>query len=364
MVTPYYPPSTGGMERFVQKLTEKLRERGVSVRVITGSHFGRTTEPALQLKTKLVVLGNPVIPSLLDALRSDGFDLIHAHDEHALSTNTAAFGSRITGKPLVVHGHGSFTGGGLPWRLFVRMYMSTLGRYTLQAAASTVALCPTEAKELSKFGARNVRVIPNAVEPEELDLSVGPDIFVEHYGLSGKRIVLFVGRMIPLKGVLMIPRIAELLSEREDLVFAAVGDGPLRPRLAAEVKKRRLRNVLVTGRLERRMLFSAYKAADSVLVPSVSEGLPSVVLEAGLLCKPVIASDLPNIRDYFAATCSLAPPGDAGHFARLVKVTLAAPPDDHKLEETRELILKEFTWRRVTEDVMSLYKETVSRRVN
>jgi len=102
MITPFYPPSTGGMERFVAQLTTKLRSRGVHVKVITGNHFGSNgyEEDVVHLNTRLVVIGNPVIPSLISELTSDDYDIMHAHDEHALTSNIAAFSKTLKGTPF------------------------------------------------------------------------------------------------------------------------------------------------------------------------------------------------------------------------------------------------------------------------
>lgn len=360
MVTPYYPPSVGGVERFVFRLSLKLRERGVGVHVYTGTHFGRCVQGdgVTQLHTLFSIMRNPFIPSLPRALEKDECDVVHAHDEHAFTSNLAAYVRKRTGRPLVMHCHGSYTGGSPAWRLFVHTYMRTLGAYTLKRSDVAVALSPSEAKMLEGFGAQSIRVIPNAVDPAELDRGADPSLFRSKHGLGGCRLVLFVGRLIKVKGVHLIPKIARTLSpRRDDVVFAVVGDGPLRRRLEEATREEGLRNVVVTGKVGQEELSSAYAAADVVLTPSQSEGMPAVVLESILFRKPVVATRLPTLTDYFGDVCRFVEPGDVEGYARALDQTLSNPPPDGKLEAAERLVLEEFNWERVTDQVVEVYRE-------
>jgi 1,2-diacylglycerol 3-alpha-glucosyltransferase len=365
MITPFYPPSTGGMERFVAQLTTKLRSRGVHVKVITGNHFGSNgyEEDVVHLNTRLVVIGNPVIPSLISELTSDDYDIMHAHDEHALTSNIAAFSKTLKGTPFVMHCHGSFSGGSLAWRIFVQAYMASLCSYTLSKADATVALSPSEAKYLTKYKAKNIRIVPNAVDPQELDTNADPDLFLSKYGLKNKKIALFVGRLIPLKGVMYVPSLAQRFSSTHpDLVFVIIGDGPLRQKLTQEIRAKGLKNVLVTGKVDPQTLSSAYEASNFVLVPSTAEGMPSVVLEALLFRKPVVVSDLPNIRDYFEGVCRFIQTGDSHSMAEAVRSLLEKPPSEVELEDARQMVLTRFRWTKVVDQILETYQEVSDTR--
>jgi glycosyltransferase involved in cell wall biosynthesis len=353
------------MERFIMRLTQNLRGRGVRVDVYTGTHFGGDVDSdgVVRLPTFLMVMGNPLIPGLVRVVKQDRFDVVHAHDEHAFTSNEVAYAAPRMRGSFVMHCHGSYTGGAMAWRLFVYLYMKTLGSYTLSHADATVALSPAEATILKKFGAQNIRIIPNAVDADELDTSADPSRFRSRYNIGSKKVVLFVGRLIKVKGVGHLPHIAHALSAvRDDVAFAVVGDGPMREELVSRVRGLGLRNFVVTGRLSTDMLSSAYRAADVVLVPSQSEGMPAVVLESILFRKPVVATRLPTLTDYFQHVCSFVDPGDTVGYAFALNRTLKAPPAEHTVDEAQRLVREQFNWRRVTDQVMDLYRQLVDQR--
>jgi len=361
MVTPYYPPSVGGIERFVSRLTENLRRRGISVSVITGTHFGATIQGdgVIQIPTRLTIMGNPLMPGLTRALREGDYDLVHAHDEHAFTSNTVAYAKPKINRPFVMHCHGSYTGGSPLWKLFVYVYMKTLGSYTLSNSDVNIALSPSEAEILARFGAKNIRVIPNAVDPSELDTRADPSLFRSRYGIGDNRkLVLFVGRLIKVKGVHLLPKIARLLgSMGDDVCFAVVGDGPMGEKLKHSTKGLGVGNMVVTGRVPREELSSAYAAADVVLTPSLSEGIPAVVLEALMFRKPVVATRLPTLTDYFEQVCKFVDPGDIHGYAEAVRETLNNPPQDAWLTEAERLVLEQFNWGRITDQIVNVYRQ-------
>jgi glycosyltransferase involved in cell wall biosynthesis len=364
MVTPYYPPSVGGIERFVARLSENLKSRGIGVRVLTGTHFGRVAQGdgVVQIPTRLTIMGNPLIPGLVDAIGEEECDVVHAHDEHAFTSNTVAYARARNKRPFLLHCHGSYTGGSPLWRLFVYTYMKTLGSYTLTRSDLSVALSPSEAEILKRFGGRNIRIIPNAVDPSELHTKADPSLFRSRRQVGGRKLVLFVGRLIRVKGVHLLPRIASLFnSTSEDVCFAVVGDGPMREALKRSSKRMGLRNMIITGRVSQEELSSAYAAADVVLAPSQSEGMPAVVLEALIFRKPVVATRLPTLVDYFAQTCRFVEPGDIQGYARAVRETLKNPPPESALTEVERLVTARFNWARVTDEIVNAYRELTQR---
>ena len=129
---------------------------------------------------------------------------------------------------------------------------------------------------------------PPAVDPAEVRVSLGLE--------PSAPLVLFVGRLAEQKGVDILLASLDLLQHvRPDVRTLIVGDGPLRARLEERATAFRLvqdRKVSFLGHREDVPRLLA--AADLLVLPSLYEGLPNVVLEAMRFRKPVVATAAPG----------------------------------------------------------------------
>jgi glycosyltransferase involved in cell wall biosynthesis len=173
--------------------------------------------------------------------------------------------------------------------------------------------------------ARKIRLVPNGVDLERF-LPGAP-----HPGDAFKN-VLFAARLDPVKRPLLVADIAqELLKLRpqRDFRFTVAGDGPERERFERRVGKLGLEGAFdFRGHVAD--LAPLYAAADVVILPSRSEGVPLVVLEALASARCVIASKAGSIPEVIDGTCGvLIENPDAAEFARAINSLL-----DHR--ELRE----------------------------
>ncbi len=110
-----------------------------------------------------------------------------------------------------------------------------------------------------------------------------PDRFRRLYRMpAGRPAVLFVGRFEPDKN---IPLLAEMVRRLPEIAFVAAGQGPLGALLEG------LPNVILPGLLGPVDLWSAYAAADVLLMPSWNETFGLVSLEAMSMGLPVVTAD-------------------------------------------------------------------------
>ena len=100
--------------------------------------------------------------------------------------------------------------------------------------------------------------------------------------------VLFVGSLREYKHPELVVEAAERFPQAD---FRIVGEGPARPALEAQIVRKRLENVLLTGPLGAERLRSEYRRADVFLFPSTFEGSPKVIVEAAACGVPVICRD-------------------------------------------------------------------------
>lgn len=142
---------------------------------------------------------------------------------------------------------------------------------------------------------------------------------------NGRKVALFVGRFAPDKN---LPLVAEAARRCPEITFVAVGTGPLAHLLEG------LSNVVVTGPLNGVELWSAYAAADVLLMTSWAETFGLVSLEAMAMSLPVLTADTagsaPEVLSA-GAGCTFSPADTDGFIAEL-RDLLA---DEARLEKYR-----------------------------
>lgn len=104
--------------------------------------------------------------------------------------------------------------------------------------------------------------------------------------------ILFVGRMIQDKGILELIQAFQSLQQHYSLTLILAGDGPLLERLKKEHP-----DYIFTGNLKHEDVMRLYNSVDIFINPSYSEGLPTTVLEAGLMKCPIIATNVGGTKE-------------------------------------------------------------------
>ncbi|MCD4720408.1 MAG: glycosyltransferase family 4 protein [Desulfobacula sp.] len=114
-----------------------------------------------------------------------------------------------------------------------------------------------------------------------------------------KNLVLFVGRLDLLKGSdLLFDIITTINTKRDDYFFGIIGEGPDHKKLSGINK-----NVALWGNVPYNNIHIYYKAADILLLPSKTEGMPNVILESLACGTPVLATDVGEIPSVVSNIC-------------------------------------------------------------
>ena len=116
--------------------------------------------------------------------------------------------------------------------------------------------------------------------------------YVQQYNLTGKKILLFVGRFIQEKALPnFIDAIHSLLLEREDLILVLVGDGDEKHKVQVQIVEKHLeQKVFLPGRFEAEELYAWYLCASGFVLPSTYEPFGAVVNESLIFGLPVLCS--------------------------------------------------------------------------
>jgi glycosyltransferase involved in cell wall biosynthesis len=173
--------------------------------------------------------------------------------------------------------------------------------------------------------------------------------------------ILFAGRLDPIKRPSILVDIAgELLSLRKgaDFVFVVAGEGTEASSLQALVRRKGLQGVFeLLGHVEDMPPLIA--AADIVLLPSRSEGVPLIVLESLACATPVVASKVGAVAEVVDESCGvLIDPagGEASVFAAAIDRLLNDPGICRKMGEAgRKKVAAEYDLHRAREAYAKLF---------
>jgi len=181
----------------------------------------------------------------------------------------------------------------------VRFY-NKIERFCLKRADVAIAVSPRLYDHISGFrgSKKKTRMILNAVEEGELPSDIGGVATRAKHGFSMDDLVLgCFGRFSPEKGQeVLLEAFARVAPEYARAKIMLVGSGQEEANLRALAERLRISGKVVFCGYQRAMQ-DYYEAADVVVMPSHSEGLPNVALEAQAAKKAVIATDVGGVRE-------------------------------------------------------------------
>jgi phosphatidylinositol alpha-1,6-mannosyltransferase len=220
-------------------------------------------------------------------------------------------------------------------------------------------------------------IIPPGVEPERFAVPVNPEAAQKTFGLDGRRVILFVGRLARRKGVkeFIQKSLPEVVKAVPEACFVIVGANPTeslthRDDVMAEVIEAvsRLglaRHVKPLGSLSDDKVIKLYQTCDLVVLPAIAtpddvEGFGIVLLEAAAAGKPVVATRVGGIPDAVEDGESglLVEPGD---YIGLTEAVVTLLRDDERRtimgNHAYHWLAERFTW----DKVAPLYEKTLGR---
>ncbi|MBB4931012.1 glycosyltransferase involved in cell wall biosynthesis [Lipingzhangella halophila] len=305
--------------------------------------------------------------------------VLHAASDHRNGSVAMAVGARL-GLPVVYEVRGFLeetwlsaadprAEGSERHRLVVEREAAVM-----RGADAVVTLAGTMREEIVARGADPERVVlaPNAVDPHLLDTQPDGAGFRRAHGIGDDEFVVgSVSSLMPYEGFATLVDAAALLRESGIRVrVLLVGDGADRDALVTRVAGHGLSDVCVLpGRVPPEEALRAQAALDVFVAPRADERVCRLVtplkpVEAMALGVPVVASDLPALRELLAdgEAGRMVPPGDAAALAE----ALGQLRDDTRLRNSlskagRDEVAAHRTWPRVAEVYRDLYARLGSR---
>ncbi len=287
----------GGVPLHLLRLACAMRDRGKSVRVVSLARPGPVGE---QLASAGIAVGScraaggwdaRVFPRLARLIREIRPRVVHAMLFHANFASRIA--ARLAGFPadrliceiqtVEIERR---------WHLLVDRWTHRGCRFTIGNSPSVIAHLAQHAR----IPADRLRLIRGGIDVERMDAVAPADRAA--LGLSAEdRVILWAGRLDPIKGVDVLLRAMALLRRTEPrAVLLLAGDGPIRTELQRQANALNLgENVRFLGM--RKDVAALMKCCDVFAFPSRTEGLPNALLEAMACRCAIVTTDAPGCRD-------------------------------------------------------------------
>ena len=357
----------GGIPPVARALADEQRRAGHEVRILGVEDPAAQGEPEVgEQHRALGPLALGFAPGLGRALGRDGPDLLHLHGLFTWPSQVASGWGARTGRPVLVSPHGMLQS----WALANSAWKKRLFRFlvedrNLSRARCLHALCEDEALSLRRLGLTNpVAVVPNGVALDEVPATPDRSALVRaHPELAGRRILLFLGRIHPKKGIpLLLDAWGRLRDEGALGGWLLLVVGPDQVGHAAEIRAR-----VSALRLEQevRLWGPAYgeekkamlAAADAFVLPSYSEGFSMAVLEAMAWGLPALVSRPCNL-DVEAPGAGLLCEPEEGSVAERLRALLSLSDDERRAmgSRGRAEVERRYTWPVVAAQFVQVYQ--------
>jgi len=315
---------------------------------------------------------NRSLAGAVDAIKAD------VYEAHTVSGYGFLNALRERGikKPFIQTVHGvladeyvqSFQGASPTFRAklanLVMWRLSKIEEYAARNATLIVTVSKYSSRKLVQlYGVdkTKIRVVPNGVDTERFKPSKSGEKIKRQIGLDSKLCVLFVGRLIPRKGLpFLIEAAKHIVKEYAQTLFVVVGNGPLKNNLRAYLEKINLSsNFVFLGDVNESVLPALYNCADVFVLPSIQEGQGIALLEAQAAAKPVVAFNVGGVREaVLDKETGLLMKPDSRELADAIMKLLA----DWALREKmggkgREFVSDNFSWDICAQRMLQVYRE-------
>jgi glycosyltransferase involved in cell wall biosynthesis len=240
--------------------------------------------------------------------------------------------------------------------------------WLMRRAARVIAVAEVlnhEVVRTFRVPAGRVVTIPNGVDPSRLQPVHGAESTRRALGVADRGpVMLSLGALVWEKDPMaQLDVAARVVRERPGAVLLMAGDGPLRPRVEAGIAERGLEGrVLMLG--ARDDVADLLAASDLLLFTSMSEGMPAVVIEAGMAGVPVAAFAVGGIPEVIegGVTGLLASPGDVDGLASQALALLEDPQRHDAMGRAASEACARFDIREIGERYLDVYGSLVGSR--
>jgi glycosyltransferase involved in cell wall biosynthesis len=361
----------GGPPPVVDGMCEALRQRGHEVTLFAPKSADPYVMPdSVSYKLRLFdVESKPfaISLSMMRALRDIKiFDLVHIHMVFRFPQAAAAHFARKFKVPYCIQPHGALVDYvyNNPKRRFSRhLYARTIEARNIAGSAAMIFTAKNELENAEKIGFIPPRsfIIPVGVNAAGIERDVDGGPFLKKYGLEGREVVLWMGRLTGKKALDVVvgafKRIS-LVRPKAMLVLVGPDNEGLGPAVRRWVQEAGLESrVIFTGMLKGDEKRQAFRAASVFVFPSYAENFGVVMLEAMAAgCPLVISRGIDVWQEIQATGAALVVNSDAEEVADATCSILDDDARHARMGQAGREGIYRFDWSRVGGELAAAYE--------
>lgn len=360
------PSREGGVEVVVEELCSRMAEMGHRIVCYNrrGHHVsGEQYDSQIQKEYRSIRLRYvwtldkkglaAVTSSFFAALCSacSKADVVHIHAE---GPAFMCWLPKLFGKRVVVTVHG------LDWKRekwqngFAAVYIHAGEKIAARFADEIIVLSKNVQNYFKQVYGRDTLWIPNGVSRQE---PVRAELIFREFGLQKDNYILFLGRLVPEKGVDYLIRAFQNVKTDKKLVIA----GGSSDTGAYEEKLKELAsgnsNILFTGFVQGQLLEELYSNAYIYVLPSDVEGMPLSLLEAMSYGNCCVVSDIPECTEVVEDKAVIFERGDIEDLIQKIQFLCndARIVEAYK-SQSPEFVCSKYDWKHVVEQTLNVYR--------
>ena len=360
------PSREGGIEIVVAELSKRMAAQGHDVTAynrksehIAGKDFEQSEKIKQWQGVKIKWVKTPdssklnaIVYSFFATLRAvfSRFDIIHFHAEGPASMVILA---KLFRKRSVVTIHG------LDWQRskwggFATKFLKFGERTAAKYADEIIVLSKNVQDYFIKVYGRETVFIPNGIsKPDNYE----PEIIKNKYGLDKDGYILFLGRLVPEKGVHYLIEAYKELDTDKKLVIAGGSSHTKEYESELKALANGNENIIFTGFIQGKELDELYSNAYIYCLPSDLEGMPISLLEAMSYGNCCLTSNIAECSEVCGENAVYFEQGNVQSLKSTLEELLKNEEKVSKLKNTAaRYILSRYNWDNVCDDTLKLYE--------
>ena len=357
------PSRQGGIEIVVEELATRMVARGHEVTCynrkghhISGAQYDNNhgnSYKGIKLKHVFTInkKGLAAMTSSLSAAQKAAwgkYDVVHIHAEGPAAM---CWLPKLYGKKVIVTVHG-LDWARAKWGGFATKYIKWGEREAVKRADEIIVLSRGVQDYFKKVYGRDTVFIPNGVNKPAIREA---DEIKKQWGLEKDSYVLFLGRIVPEKGLRYLVQAWADINTDKKLVIA--GGSSDTEAFMDELKEMAGSDVIFTGFQQGRVLEELYSNAYIYTLPSDLEGMPLSLLEAMSYGNCCVVSDISECVEVVEDKAKIFKHSDVEDLRETLQELLENPDDVNQYKSiAADFITSKYNWDDVVEKTIGLYQ--------